>query len=690
MKQFLFSLFVFFYFLNPSSAQWIQTNSLSGTVRVKSIIENDSIIIATAYEGCFYRTNLNEEWKQLTAIGLNEFVLNGDTIYAVSTTRGLYQMNFSAITAPIVELDANFYHSVDYHNGIIYQGSFEDGFSWSADNGATWTAHNSGIPVEIEQGNVSILADNLAHTDNYIFANTYGSIYRNTFSLGAWEQKINGLPAGYIFFIENVNDTLFIGSHNALYTSVDDGELWTLVYTAPSEIVSFYKQGSTIFLGTGLDGVLSSVDNGVNWSPLNNGITDSYVQCISSYSDTLVCGTFAQGFFKYVNNTWVLDNNGMNTDRIFSMSATSNNINVVCHSALPSSDVFKSAPNGDWTSVSPGLPYVHHSKLEASNDTIFLSTKDDLGPPSISSYILYSVDDGTSWTEIYVPPFANGDSYTIAYDQGTLYAQEDDEFHYSSDLGATWNNLNLPVGACNNYDAFEVIDGISFASFCGNQQLYKSENGLPWTPANNGVINSDIDFIGHCNGVWFTNHFYGGMYASFNEGLSWEYASYGLGTGKRVRDYLSYGSQLFVATLKGVYSTIDSGQNWYPLNEGLIKLSTGGIEILDDTLYVGTYGSGVWKRSIQDINQALSISQNEASVSSIKIYPNPSNGTFKVDLGDIKSNSEINILTASGKIMHTSEQSGGLIQFDLNLPAGMYFLSVQSAETNQVIKLNIK
>jgi thiol-disulfide isomerase/thioredoxin len=66
--------------------------------------------------------------------------------------------------------------------------------------------------------------------------------------------------------------------------------------------------------------------------------------------------------------------------------------------------------------------------------------------------------------------------------------------------------------------------------------------------------------------------------------------------------------------------------------------------------------------------------KNDALTNDIKVFPNPSNGTFKVQ--NIENSDKIEVLELSGKVVFSKEISDDLTEIDTQLNSGMYILKV--------------
>ncbi len=111
------------------------------------------------------------------------------------------------------------------------------------------------------------------------------------------------------------------------------------------------------------------------------------------------------------------------------------------------------------------------------------------------------------------------------------------------------------------------------------------------------------------------------------------------------------------------------------------------------TVWAGSIAGGLWKTS--DID-AVPVANNLTETASVKIYPNPSNGNFTIDLYiEGTENVKIELIDMQGKIMQTiaNAQLSGIqyfnIQSDKKIPNGIYFVVLRSEKRQEVKKLII-
>jgi len=300
-------------------------------------------------------------------------------------------------------------------------------------------------------------------------------------------------------------------------------------------------------------------------------------------------------------------------------------------------------------------------------------------------------DNGTTWTAIgnlpYTSPGGNT-SHHIYIENNRIYASSDQKMFYSDDLCINWTDITLPSSYCNQFNSFEIYNSQTFGAACGFGQLVKLDNTNNWILSNNGLpTDREPLSIAYCDNAVFTYVLVHGMYVSLDNGINWTYANNGLNTGDYgIRDFANHGHHLFVSTEYGVFVTSNYGQNWFDLNDGLKNLNSSALKILQDTLYVGTYGNGIWKRAIDDIS--LSFSENDNNSLDLTIYPNPSNEYFTVESSNY-AKLDIQIFDIIGrKTFSKSVETNEIVDIS-NIPNGTYLIVIMSKKEIKTSKLII-
>lgn len=691
MKPYFILIFVLLLKLNPCYSQWTQTNGPYGNTNILAIIPDDSLILVETNCGYFSKKKINDSWALNSTASFSGYTKIGDSLFIGGNEIKLIDLTHPDNPAINIDSFPISLTTLSHSDSCLYGGNATMGFFKSNNSGYTWSFASNGLPYDsiwnpwmniyIHQYNVLCIGV----TSNYIFCGTKKGVYRNTGNLGTWVAVNSGLPTSNVTLIESYSDTLFAAIDNVLYRSSDDGNSWSLLFTSPSNITSFLKTNSIYYLGTINNGIFLSSDKATSWNTYNTGLTDSRVTTISYYDSILICGTYSKGLFYYLNNNWTNNNNqGMICSYISCLTNTDSFI-----IASEWYDVFISDFNNNWKVITPTCNHDFWASVCSLHDTIVLSVEHDtVNWPYDIPYILFSANKGITWDSlISQPPFAGDDPYGIYCHNSNIYAHENEIMYYTDNLGVSWKPISLPPQYCNYFYGFAVFNSTPFASACGNAQLLKLNTNSNWILSNNGLpTDRETNAISFCDSALFTYVSEHGMYVSRDSGNTWSYASNGLITSQGIRDFTSYHSNLFVTTENGVFVTGDFGMNWASINSGLKTLNTSSIKILNDTLYVGTYGNGIWKQAISNI--ALGTQDNQLSNNGIKIFPNPASDYIQILPISYRSTS-IKIYDVLGNIL-LSENWYSKNKIDTSLlENGIYIVSVKLDNETLTSKLII-
>ncbi len=250
-----------------------------------------------------------------------------------------------------------------------------------------------------------------------------------------WGLSNTGMPSGYIpndFTVSSNGDiyllcqkfesTAFVPK---LLKSMNNGSTWTEVFMTgigniniPTTVI--YSNNKLLLAGynssSGACYIMSSVNNGLDWSLSNTGMPSSYSPedfTVSSNGDIyLLCQKFESTAFvpkllKSMNNgsTWTevfmtgIGNLNIPTTVIYSnnnlLLAGYNSSNGECY-------IMSSVNNGlEWSSSNTGMPFAYSPNdfTVSSNGDIYLICQ-KFESTSFVPKLLKSTDNGSSWTEV--------------------------------------------------------------------------------------------------------------------------------------------------------------------------------------------------------------------------------------------------------------------------------------------------
>ena len=182
----------------------------------------------------------------------------------------------------------------------------------SIDGGATWTTYgdaNAPLPI-FDSIAVGLPA---SPTSTGVIVGTDSGIYGNRLHMsGRIEWVTNGGLAGRIVFALAVSpsssSTVYAGTDAGLYKSIDGGLSWSPVtngLTASAFYALYFDPAnpSTVYAGTD-NGVLKSADGGTSWSPMNVGLTNPIVNAIvraPGPNGALYAATFGAGVYVFTD-----------------------------------------------------------------------------------------------------------------------------------------------------------------------------------------------------------------------------------------------------------------------------------------------------------------------------------------------------------------------------------------------------
>lgn len=106
-------------------------------------------------------------------------------------------------------------------------------------------------------------------------------------------------------------------------------------------------------------------------------------------------------------------------------------------------------------------------------------------------------------------------------------------------------------------------------------------------------------------------------------------------------------------------------------------------------------GGGVWQRPLSEMIEGVWM-QEESSMHEVKIFPNPSNGLFHLEVGGdsaLRSVMDVRVMNLLGetvfkKCIDLTAKESSSYSIDIGMmPAGVYFLSLQKGNDMSTRKL---
>lgn len=163
---------------------------------------------------------------------------------------------------------------------IVVAGTNEELFR-TTDGGKAWEKLNKKLPTANQNISTQTVAFHPTKKETYYVGGVsagYGKVFKtgdggnsleDVFTVSRPGQTVTAIqldPGG--------SDTVYVGDQlGAVYKSTDAGATWRKVLTVQQAVTSFVMISNNLYVGTAGQGVWRSTDGGVNFAPVNNGLT---------------------------------------------------------------------------------------------------------------------------------------------------------------------------------------------------------------------------------------------------------------------------------------------------------------------------------------------------------------------------------------------------------------------------------
>ncbi len=365
------------------------------------------------------------------------------------------------------------------------------------------------------------------------------------------------------------------------------GLAWSNIGPTPAAVQAFVadRQGSgTLFIGTIAGGVRKSIDHGITWSAVNNGLTSLIVQTLAmdaSGPQMLYAGTVGGGIFKTDDGGVTWKNLPAVSGAIPSIAADPNRPGVVyagVFANLANGSIRKSIDGGiTWTTIFPSSAAIFNITIDPENSDILYA-------PTVGHGAYKSTDGGQHWSAMsaLTPPAI----WTVALNPANtrvVYAGTDqDGIWKSMDAGDTWQQ----VGSPGRFPVYSLVVDPSAA-----QVIYAGTNsGGVWTSADGGVTWKPTG-LSNCMvgalaidsaGLVYAGSNSAGAHVSRDHGATWT----ALQTGTDDVNKFAYGvwvdprnsQKIFVGDedMYGLIWSQDGGTTWSAAGQGFIGRGSRG------------------------------------------------------------------------------------------------------------------
>ena len=249
--------------------------------------------------------------------------------------------------------------------------------------------------------------------------------------------------------------------------------------------------------------------------------------------------------------------------------------------------IYRSVDNGDnWTAANSGIQYpgkVYGFCLLGQKIVAAVNTD-----------IFISANNGDSWQKI-TPPNNNYDINSVAYDGTYLFAAlHGSGIARSGDEGLTWT---LYTSGITDKTIWTILIADTKIFIGTNTGIFtSSDKGVNWQTANTGITANSSGFksFAKIGSDLFVCSNYGGVHKSIDNGQNWTAVVQGLQT-TNARKIFSTGTDLFVSTDGGIHRSTNGGTNWTKINTGTLSEYSNNFAAVGNTIFVANSSRGIYK-----------------------------------------------------------------------------------------------
>jgi photosystem II stability/assembly factor-like uncharacterized protein len=653
---------------------------------------------------------------------------HGSSLFVGTSEYGVFRSTDGAASWTPVNngLQNKFLNAFLSVGGRLFVGTNEKMFA-STDNGATW----SGVASNLPSNGVTCFAS----SGEKCYAGTKGAgVYRSTDGGGTWAVVNAGLTSYHVYCVAVRDTMVFVGTlDGGVFRSTDSGIHWAQVNSGLGDlwVAALAFRGTRLLAATYYQGVYASTNDGGTWTASKSGLPGSSYWCFGNGANLYVGTVRGHGVYHSTNDgqTWEPANGGLPGTAVWALYENQSSL----FAGTGDKGLFVSSNSGlSWRGTSRGLTGYRVASIASDGTTMYAGTRREGG-------MFASTDGGASWTNAdsgLTDPLVN----CIAAAQDILLAGTDGGAFVSRNRARSWSKVLTIQSSSPANTVVLHANALDTLFFVGTEGLgvYRStDRGTTWGTANLGLAVLSVRSLAVLDTSIYAGTPYG-VYATGPNPVNWSARFDGV-TNPYIRSVVTDGANLFVGTsLGGVFRSTDRGQTWTGLNAGFgmmevvsvaaqsnllvaytdsgIAVSAGGgtgiwtslksglpastritaATFVDENLFVGMDGAGIWKRPIAGIVNAVrtDVPQSPTEYLLRCNYPNPFNPSTTIRYG-LPERSHVylavyNTLGQQVTVLQNGEQEAGYHEVTLDassLPSGVYFYRLQAGTCVETRKL---
>ncbi len=424
----------------------------------------------------------------------------------------------------------------------------------STNNGNSWVSIKKGLLD-------SCITDIEVDVNDYIYvATSTGGVAQSIDNGNTWIPRNTGFPKLRIDALAiNARRQLFATSEGNFFQTVDDGKKWLKVDTDQATDIPTFPDAGWRFLSS--LNTEEALLNNINWR--NSVLKFGEIELPTSKFGVSTATIDKQGQIYVAANGYIFRSSNKGQSWVSLLNSILNkNVNVLAFDnsgflyAGTDFGFFRSTDGGtNWLPYNSGLEYQNDLENDRAFFPIYSLTINSNGhiyAGSENGILFRSTNHGDSWTKIVdwgdqmksAPQYAGYELFIHNSSNIILSIDSKDVIYVgvpkvgifrSEDHGESWTPISTGIDGTSSVHAITIgRDGILFAGTSAPCQIYKSTDGYSWI-----------------NLMEWTRAYSDRL---FNVALAIAINQQGY---------------IFVGTDKGIFRSLDKGNTWHPVNNGI-------------------------------------------------------------------------------------------------------------------------
>ena len=375
------------------------------------------------------------------------------------------------------------------NNGTGAQLSNTDFTSNASDNSLRFSASDW---TQFNKPSGESIYNIFAAVDNVYAASSTG-VYRLSEDATSWAKISTFLPIEkYKAPITEYQGVFYSINGNRILFSTNEGRTWDVLCFIPKgDVIGFIisdrtrrsntEESFVIYLALLNKGIYQSIDAGIQWTPINQGLEYENITAITKVKNTIFIGT-NQGLYRWNSILWErlpIEENKV----VYSLAVFRNYLYITTgpnsFSLDNSRKLFYSSDLGtSWTDISPpgitthiNATYNRSTNIAVYGNTILVF---------LGVLTFRSNDNGKTWENMEVDKnyVISSVSSMLAVNENIFYKVDVSNIHRSINSGTSWHSF------VNNILGTKILKLIAFNNklyvYTGSEVYESTDNGYTW------------------------------------------------------------------------------------------------------------------------------------------------------------------------------------------------------------------